>query len=62
MNDKSKKVTLPTSLGDAEAHRDRPKDAWQIGYPWKSERFYGTASEVKAKMKAEIDEYERSNP
>lgn len=51
-------VTLPTSLGCAEATRASLNSPWEIGYPWGDDRFYGTEDEVRARMTARIAEYE----
>lgn len=53
-------ITMPTSLGDAEATRDRGKwghgsNPWEIKYPWGGDKFYGTVTEVKNRMKKNID-------
>ena len=51
-------VTLPTEHGDAEATRTAIGMAWDINYPWGADRFYGTAAQVKARMRAAITVHE----
>ncbi len=36
--------------------KDSANDAWDINYPFGSDRFYGTVAELKAKVKAAIVE------
>ena len=52
------KVTLPTSLGDAEAVRESifGGGRWKIGYPWGDDEFYGTKAEVISRMKKNIEQ------
>ncbi len=52
-------VTVPTSLGPAEAIKDSREAPWVIGYPWTDEQFYGSITEVRAHMRKAIDAYER---
>jgi hypothetical protein len=49
------RITLPTSLGDAEATKPAFVDEpWEINYPWASYRYYGTRSEVERVMTMNI--------
>jgi len=53
------RIALRTSLGMAEAVRETGKAddiPWEIHYPWGDDKFYGTASQVKARMKKNIAE------
>jgi len=54
-------ITEMSSEGPVEASRGDYSDPWEIGYPWKDERFYGTPGEVKKHMKKSIKEWENEN-
>lgn len=47
-------ITVNTMRGDAVASRDLPEDAWAIQYPWGTESFYGTVTELIRHMDTEI--------
>lgn len=51
-------VTLPTSLGNAEARKTDPNTPWDICYPWGGDRFYGTLPQVRTRMQRAIKNYE----
>lgn len=52
-------ITLPTSLGDAEARKTAPNTPWDISYPWGGNRFYGSVPEVRARMAKAIAAFEK---
>jgi len=53
-------IQMSTSLGQAEATKTEPSTPWDIGYPWGGDRFFGSAPEVRARMKKAITAYEKS--
>ena len=53
-----KTITVSTSLGDAEAVRDSPREPWDISYPWGASRFYGSPKQVEKLMKETVVQYE----
>ncbi len=57
---KTQVITMPTSLGNAEAHRENPSEPWKIGYPWTDARFYGSEEQTRRLMKRTIAGYEKA--
>ncbi len=55
-----KVIQMETSLGMAEAVKDDQGTPWEINYPWGADRFYGSAGEVRARMKRQIEAYEKA--
>ena len=51
-------LTVPTELGDAEATKAAQGECWEISYPWASDRFYGTVTQVKKRMAIAIKRHE----
>lgn len=51
-------ITIPTSLGNAEARKSKQREPWDICYPWGADRFYGTADQVKRRMEAAIAKHD----
>jgi hypothetical protein len=55
-------LSLPTSLGRAEATRMGQAEAgasrWCVRYPWGTETFYGTSEQVEAHMMKRATEQE----
>ena len=49
--DTSQRVTIQTSLGEAEAVKAGQGEPWETGYPWGDDRFYGSRPEVEAHMR-----------
>ena len=50
------KVEMETSDGMAEAIKGTQNDYWVIDYPWGGDKFYGTVTQVKSRMKKHIME------
>lgn len=57
---KEQVITLPTSLGNAEARKTARDVPWDICYPWGGDRFYGSEPEVRKRMQRAIDSYEKA--
>lgn len=55
-----KQIQIDTSMGAAEALKDKNNEPWEINYPWGAERFYGTEPQVRARMSQAIAEYEKA--
>ncbi len=52
---KQQEVTVDVDGGEtATATKEAPSEPWEIFYPWGGDRFYGTVTEVRARMQAEI--------
>lgn len=51
-----RRIEMETSMGPAEAIREKKGDPWHIGYPWGDDDFYGTEAQVRARMKKNIKE------
>lgn len=47
-------IRVATKEGDAVATKESHGGPWHIGYPWGDKRFYGTRSEVRREMIADI--------
>jgi hypothetical protein len=52
-----KRLEVQTEEGIVEAVRDNPNDAWNIGFPFGDRRRYGTESEIRAFINAEMKEF-----
>lgn len=50
-------IEMATPEGNAEARKESLRGPWHIAYPWRDERYYGTAAAVKARMEREIERY-----
>ena len=46
-------ITAPSDDGPVEAVRDA-QGVWEINYPWFSERFAGTPTEVRARIRRTV--------
>jgi hypothetical protein len=51
-------VEMETRDGMAQAVKDERDVPWEISYPWGAARFYGSASQVKSKMRKAIVQQE----
>jgi len=47
-------VQLETEDGMSEATKPAQDEAWEISYPWGGDRFFGSKSQVEARMKKRI--------
>lgn len=58
-----KEVKVVTPDGDIIATKDSSMDAWEIGYDWGDDRFFGSKAEVARRMtaayKAHVEEEKR---
>ena len=48
-------VYAETELGEAEAMQEGLNEQWNISYPWGHDRFYGTESQVRIRMRRTIE-------
>ena len=53
-------VTVETNSSIAEATKEAQGEPWEIGYPDRNDRFYGTRTQVHTRMEKALTAWDKS--